>query len=899
MSGSLASLQFDTVWPASQPEEPRPQHIGEADALAHAADHNVCVAELCPAFLLALEDRLRGVEDAAELVRTACSMVAAHVGVTQVLLLGLDGEGRCIPAAERGERQPNAIETGLSLADFGTTKEQLEGSYSVKVGDVRLDPRLASAAIQASWAARQVLSLAAVPVIENGRASALFLAANRHPIVWRETDLKLLRSASARTWRALARAWAQTDLKRSEHEHRMAVELCSQRFYTATLDGDVVGTGYSLGQFRMLGSDQPTFDWRCTTHPEDLPMVEQRIEHCLRTGECYDVEYRVCGKDGHMRWVHVQNRPMREADGAVVRWFGTITDISRRKSTEAALKASEDRFVRALAGARVGTWELDVDKDILETSPGYVSTFFGRPDGSIRSSADFEALLHPDDRAAPAIEFARVVDQARLSGHADYQAEFRTILPNGDVRWLGSVGRYTADPVTGRNARLCGVLVDMSERRRAELELNTTQKRLRELNAGLEAQVRREVGAREQAQAQLAQSQRLEALGQLAGGIAHDFNNVLQAVLGGLDLLARRADRPDKVRELAVRTGNAVARGVAITGRLLSFARRGELHAQQVEARSLLESLRDLLVPTLGVNIALRVESEPGLQAFLADRAQLETVIVNLAVNARHAMPHGGSLTIEAHQTVVQSGAPLQPGVPPGLKAGSYVRISVQDNGTGMTPEVLARACDPFFTTKPMGQGTGLGLAMARGFAEQSGGGLMLFSQPGQGTMVSLWLPVVQVAQAAGLAILPAKVEFAGRSPCVLMVDDDGLVRSTLAALLVDLECTVIEAESGAAALAYLRAGAPVDLVVTDYAMPGLNGAALAAVIRQNYPGLPLLLVTGNVDASLRINTVGWNPAHIMVLRKPLSASTLAHAVASLLGTCPPSQIEKHSSGLQ
>ena len=497
-------------------------------------------------------------------------------------------------------------------------------------------------------------------------------------------------------------------------------------------------------------------------------------------------------------------------------------------------------------------------------------------------------MLHPDDRAARAVEFARVVSQARLSGHADYQAEFRTILPNGDVRWLGSAGRYTADPGTGRNARLCGVLVDMSERRRAEMELNAAQKRLRDLNADLEAQVRREMEAREQAQAQLAQSQRLEALGQLAGGIAHDFNNVLQAVMGGLDLLERRADRPDQVRQLAARTNEAVGRGVAITGRLLSFARRGELHAQPVEARSLLESLRDLLAPTLGVNIALHIDSEPDLQAFLADRAQLETVLVNLAVNARYAMPDGGTLAIEARQTAVHAGAPLQPGVPPGLRAGSYVRISAQDTGTGMTPEVLARACDPFFTTKPVGQGTGLGLAMARGFAEQSGGGLMLFSEPGQGTAVSLWLPAVQAAQAPSLAALPANVKLAGRSPCVLMVDDDALVRSTLAALLVDLGCTVIEAESGAAALAYLRAGAPVDLVVTDYAMPGLNGAALAAVIRQNHAGLPLLLVTGNVDASLRINTVGWDPARIMVLRKPISAGALANAVASLLGTCPP-----------
>ena len=275
--------------------------------------------------------------------------------------------------------------------------------------------------------------------------------------------------------------------------------------------------------------------------------------------------------------------------------------------------------------------------------------------------------------------------------------------------------------------------------------------RLSALNASLETRVAErtaelraaydrlaeEAREREQAEARLAQAQRMEALGQLAGGIAHDFNNVLQAVIGGLRLIQRRSGDAQAVKQLARMTADAAQRGASITGRLLAFARRGALRAEPVPPLPLLEGLHEMLAHTLGVGIAMQIAADQNLPALLADKGQLETVLVNLAVNARDAMPDGGTLLLAAAPEAVLDAKAH----PAGLAPGGYLRLSVADTGTGMDAATLARASEPFFTTKPHGQGTGLGLAMARGFAHQSGGGFAIESAPGQGTTVTLWFP--------------------------------------------------------------------------------------------------------------------------------------------------------------
>ena len=384
----------------------------------------------------------------------------------------------------------------------------------------------------------------------------------------------------------------------------------------------------------------------------------------------------------------------------------------------------------------------------------------------------------------------------------------------------------------------------------------------------------------ETTQERLCQAQRMEALGQLAGGIAHDFNNVLQSVSGGLNLIRRRAKDPAAVQKIADMVADASARGASITGRLLSFARQGELQSAPVDTAALLHGLAEMLTHTLGPGVTVRTEVAPGTPALLADKAQLETVLVNLAVNARDAMPDGGTLTISASGDVIS-----RPEIG-GPRDGDYVRVTVADTGSGMDGATLARAGEPFFTTKPPGQGTGLGLAMARGFSEQSGGGFSISSKPGRGTTVTSWLPR---AGAKGASWdqnedAPGPVD-AGFTSRVLLVDDDAMVRLLLAAHLEDVGYDIVQASDGLDALARLDGGEPVDLLVTDFAMPGMNGLALIQEARKRLPDLPVLLLTGYADAGVRDRFANNETSDTVMLRKPVSPIELASRAAALLAS--------------
>ncbi len=419
-------------------------------------------------------------------------------------------------------------------------------------------------------------------------------------------------------------------------------------------------------------------------------------------------------------------------------------------------------------------------------------------------------------------------------------------------------------------AWISALVVRGAERRLGEsnARLAASQLALRVLNDSLEHRVGEEVAAREAAQSLLAHGQKMEAIGQLAGGIAHDFNNVMQAIQGGAGLIRRRTSDPRAVDDIARMVEVSVQRGISITRRLLAFARRDELRAECVDPVALLGELREVLVHGFGSQIDIRIKApEAGAVSLFADRGQLETVMVNLAANGRDAMAAGGVLTLAAEEEAA----------PEGLSAGRYLRLSVCDTGVGMPHDVLARAAEPFFTTKATGQGTGLGLAMARSFAEQSGGRLAISSAPGRGTSVSLWLPAAS-AKATKPVTPPAVIVPASASATILVVDDEDLVREVLARGLTDLGYTVLQAGDADTALAMLRAGAPVAVLLTDYAMPGTNGLALIKAARATCPGLPAVLLTGNAA----IGPAG-EPEGISLLRKPARADELAACIAGVL----------------
>jgi signal transduction histidine kinase/ActR/RegA family two-component response regulator len=439
-----------------------------------------------------------------------------------------------------------------------------------------------------------------------------------------------------------------------------------------------------------------------------------------------------------------------------------------------------------------------------------------------------------------------------------------------------------------------GIAFDRMAAALAERErtLRENEALLRTLTDTLEVRVRKEIAARETAQARAAQAERMQALGQLAGGIAHDFNNVLQAVGGAASLIERRPGDEDAVRRLARIAMEAAGRGSSVTRRLLAFGRRGDLRAEPLDADILLNGLREIFTHTLGVSIAIDVRVQGDLPRVLADKGQLETALVNLATNARDAMPEGGRLTLAAgRENVSAAGAAHAAGLAPGR----YVRFTVTDTGTGMDAATLTRAGQPFFTTKPMGVGTGLGLPMAKGFADQSGGALSIRSSPGEGTTVELWLPeaVADPRLPAAASERPATppsatVDAVGRPARVLVVDDEVMVRDVLSGQLEDAGYDVLTAADGASAIGLIEDGETVNVLVTDLSMPGMNGLAVIRAAQERLPGLPAILLTGYAGDGAALAMGGSVNGAFLLLRKPIPAEDLVDRIQAVLevGAC-------------
>jgi signal transduction histidine kinase/ActR/RegA family two-component response regulator len=387
-----------------------------------------------------------------------------------------------------------------------------------------------------------------------------------------------------------------------------------------------------------------------------------------------------------------------------------------------------------------------------------------------------------------------------------------------------------------------------------------------------------EMSRRETAEAALLQSQKMEAIGQLTGGIAHDFNNLLMAVLGSLELAKKHlAGAEDRVTRLIDNAIQGARRGATLTQRMLAFARQQELKPQPVNVPDLVVGMTDLLKQSLGSKIRIETRFALGVSDALVDANQLELAILNLAVNARDAMPDGGTVTIELDEEVIRAGASLQPG--------SYVRLRVTDTGVGMDEQTLKRATEPFFTTKDPGKGTGLGLSMVHGLAAQSGGSFVIRSEPGRGTSGEVLLPVAPArTERPAAPSLPREVKGLRKHLVVLVVDDDPIVLIGTASMIEHIGHTAVEARSGGEALELLRSGRTVDVVLTDQVMPGITGTELATTIRREWPELPIVLATGYADPPV---TVG----DLMVLTKPLQPEDLAAALARAVELSTPMNI--------
>ncbi len=813
-------------------------------------------AERRAAFLLDLEARLRDLQAPLDIKHAASTMLAAHLGGNQV------GYAEAVSGGAKvfidGDYDDGVLRTTRGvhrLAEYGPAMEaQLRRGETVQIDDVRQDPRTSAA-----WPAYEKFGINAllnVPLIKAGQLKSILFVHSAAARAWSANQVALVQDVAERTWSAVERATAEAALRRSEEEFRALGENLPNLCWMAKPDGwiywynrhwyDYTGTTPE----QMLG-----WGWQGVHDPVLLPEINRRWNEALAGGSAFEMIFPLRGADGVFRPFLTRINPVRDTTGAITRWFGSNVDISAQHAAEARLRDSATQLLRlnetleqqvaARTADRDRLWRLStdimmvarLDGTIIAANPAW-TTMLGWQQADLLGHSFF-AFVHPADVAATQGAMASLSE-----GRTVFQFQNRYRSRDGSYRWLA----WSSVPDAGL---IHAVGRDVTAEKEAALQLEATQERLR-------------------------QAQRMEALGQLAGGIAHDFNNVLQSVTGGLTLIAKRAEDPASVRKLATMAGEAAARGASITGRLLSFARQGALQSVPVDPVALLEGLAEMLTHTLGPNIAVRTEAEAALPAFLADKAQLETALVNLAVNARDAMPEGGVLTISARAETVPEADPT------GRPTGSYIRITVTDTGRGMDAATLARAGEPFFTTKPLGRGTGLGLAMARGFIEQSGGTIDIVSAPGEGTAVTLWLPQAPAASAPAPATAVA-LDPALLAVTVLLVDDDTRVRLTLAEHLADVGYRVVQASDGLDAVTRLDSGQPIDLLITDFAMPGMNGLALIQEVRRRLPDLPVVLLTGFADVGVRDRLV-HDPADGMVLlQKPIAPDDLAARAASLL----------------
>ncbi|HET7778347.1 MAG TPA: PAS domain S-box protein [Rudaea sp.] len=519
-------------------------------------------------------------------------------------------------------------------------------------------------------------------------------------------------------------------------------------------------------------------------------------------------------KDGTKFWAHVVIDPIKSGSGEIIGFAKITRDLTERRRAESALRQSEEQFRRLVQGVTdYAIYMLDIDGRVATWNAGAERIKGYRPDEII--GQHFSRFYTEEDRQAglPQEGLAEAARKGR------FEKEGLRVRKDGS-RFIANI---VIDAVYDDFGHLIGfakVTRDITEKRKAQQAL-------------------------EQAQQALFQTQKLQAIGQLTGGIAHDFNNLLGAILASLELLQKRLPHDDQSLALLNNAIQGAERGSTLTKRMLAFARRQELKLQPIDLASLVGGMLALLDRSIGPDVTIKTRLPDGLPAVHGDAHQLESAFLNLAVNARDAMPDGGKIEILAREEVVDRRNPI------GATHGRYVCVSVVDTGLGMDTETLSHAAEPFFTTKGVGKGTGLGLSMVHGLVEQSGGKLRITSRPGHGTTVEMWLPVSNLP----LGVTPratsrgAADQGGGSRPLViLVVDDDKLVLVSTSALLEDLGHTVIEAGDGMRALEFVANNPGIDVVLTDQAMPGMTGLELADAIRELRPGLPVILATGYTD---------------------------------------------------
>ncbi|WIG53647.1 MAG: Two-component system sensor histidine kinase/response regulator hybrid [Afipia sp.] len=642
---------------------------------------------------------------------------------------------------------------------------------------------------------------------------------------------------------ALQRSNRFEDALTPEGRYRLLVEAVTD-YAIYMLDPEGRVTSWNAGAQRFKGY---THDEIIGRHFSQFYGEEDRkaglparaLEISAREGKFENEGWRI-RKDGSRFWAHVVIDPIRSPDGRLVGFAKITRDLTERKAAQDRLRQKEEQF-RLLVQSVTDYALYMIDPE------GYVSSWNLGAERIKQYRAEeiigqhFSKFYTEGDRLKG--EPQNALATARREGR--FEKEGWRVRKDGTQFWANII----IDPIRDETGAIIGfakITRDITERRE-------TQKAL------------------EQAREALAHSQKMDAIGQLTGGIAHDFNNLLMVILGSLELAGKRLPDDARVATLISNATQAAQRGAALTQRMLAFARRQDLDLKPIDIPALVRGMTDLLQSSLGPSVQIETRFPLKLDLVHADANQLEMALLNLAVNARDAMPDGGSIVIAAREETVKPRSRSK------LKAGRYVRLSVKDTGEGMDKATLRRAMEPFFTTKGVGRGTGLGLSMVHGMTEQSGGRFFLKSQKGEGTTAEIWLPAAKATRPAQGGRFIKDGVTGTRPLVVLAVDDDGLVLMNTAVMLQDMGHTVFEATSGNQALEILRREPSVDLVITDHAMPRMTGAQLAAAIKAERPELPVILATGYAELPPDVD------ARLPKLGKPFRQQELMQAVTAAI----------------
>lgn len=658
-------------------------------------------------------------------------------------------------------------------------------------------------------------------------------------------------------WRDITERKLTEQALRANEEHlRLAQEAAAVGIWDWNLAADRIH--WSPQMFRQLGREPFAASaaelhgaWADRLHPDDRDIAQANIHAYSRQVKPFAQEYRIVDLNGDTRWILSCGNVLPDDSGAPYRMLGVNIDVTDRKRAEEALEQRVQERTHALQETLAALQESRARYGaIFDHAPIDLMFMCVLPDGRLQCEDVNRAWTRHtgysrDQVVGHTLDRIFSSDQARtferhfrrtIEAGEPTEYEYTMTLPGGEA-----VRRAFQVPLRGADGGVEHVLLavlDLTETRRIE--------------------------------AQLRQAQKMEAIGQLTGGIAHDFNNLLTAVTGNLELLQRRSSDERSLRyiDTALR---AAQRGGTLTQQLLAYARQQHLSPRTLDVNAILAGMKELLQRSLGGLVQVALELDPMLWPSRADPTQLESMVLNLAINARDAMPDGGTLRI-----VTRNVADAPSGLAQELERGDYVLVAVIDSGTGMPPDVLERAFEPFFTTKEVGKGSGLGLAQVFGLTRQFGGAMRLQSTPGQGTTVDIFLPRARKAEPAEAAGADDAATLRG-SGLVLVVDDEPDVRAVATGFLADAGYSVREADDMASALAIL-ASEPVKVALVDYAMPGNSGEELVRVARQRRPDLKVIYISGDTLA-LRPGRLGDDGT----LSKPYAATALLQAVHKVL----------------